>query len=79
MNDERQLAFTKPCPECGGKRIESSTQPAFALIRPLQSIKAFFSSTSNMSNIKVMVCIECGSVAFYATEIDHLQVKETDQ
>ncbi len=78
MNDEEQSVFIKPCSKCGGKRIKSATQPALVLIRPLQSIKAFFSSTSNMSNIKVMVCTTCGYVAFYATEIDHIQIKETD-
>ena len=67
MDEQPQDPSPKPCPECGGQRIEASTTPSVALIQPLQSARAFFTGKSNIFSMKVFVCTRCGYTIFYAT------------
>ncbi len=77
MNEEHTQLFTlKPCPECGGQRVQvslSTIQPNILLQVTQQKRKTkLFSGHSNQSYVSALTCTTCGYTTLYATQPSNL-------
>ena len=72
----------RPCPECGGQRVQVEdyianggpySGTAFGtFLRQRARSTSVFKQKSNLSATVVLVCIHCGYTAWYATEPTNL-------
>ena len=77
-----QPSTTRPCPECGGQRVEVedrmhtrgpySNTPYAMYLQQWARSRNIFKRKSNKSETITLTCIRCGYTAWYATEPSNL-------
>jgi len=77
MNEEQtQPIISKPCPECGGQRVQvslSTISPAVLLQVTQQKRKTSLSDRhANQSYLAALTCTTCGYTILYAVQPSNL-------
>jgi predicted nucleic-acid-binding Zn-ribbon protein len=75
-----QPSTTRPCPECGGQRVEVEDRMhirggsmSYAMyLKQWARSRNIFKRKSNKSETITLTCIRCGYTAWYATEPSNL-------
>ncbi|GER89092.1 hypothetical protein KDW_32540 [Dictyobacter vulcani] len=67
MNETQPQPSLRPCPECGGERIQVKVVRPGIVVFTLPKIKKFISFPESTVLIPV-VCKNCGYAAFYAAD-----------
>lgn len=69
----------KPCPECGGQRVEVEAGVPDAgrgMYVVLKGRRFSFFSRKGESHLMTLTCLQCGYTAWYATELHNLNPDE---
>lgn len=67
---EQQL--TKPCSECGGRRVKVDLFPSVIVLKQGYAMPMFLTKSSKYSSIKAISCLKCGHISFYAEQPEKL-------
>jgi predicted nucleic-acid-binding Zn-ribbon protein len=62
----------KPCPECGGQRVQVENYSSAIFLQQRARSTSVFKQKSNISATVVLVCIHCGYTAWYAKKFSNL-------
>ncbi|MBV9689126.1 MAG: hypothetical protein JO202_05375 [Ktedonobacteraceae bacterium] len=66
----------KPCPECGGERVEAHCTYQLVQVNiPTEKLRRYSLPNLGHSPVSALVCVNCGYTTFYAQHPDRLVEK----